>query len=104
MGKINGRSGGGIESRQTSMTRAPKTEPVNHPIDQRRPSMIGLAHYINQDKGPLYQRGGVDSTPKGPNHNYEMGPGAGRMVLRSGSQSATPAPTPMSGPRRSLFK
>jgi hypothetical protein len=103
MGKINGHSGGGIESRQTSMTRAPKTEPVNHPVDMRRPSMIGLAHYINQDKGALYQHRGVDSTPKGPNHNFAVGPGAGRQILPSGSQSSVKAPTPM-GRGRSLFK
>jgi hypothetical protein len=68
-----------------------------------RPSMIGLAHYINQDKGALYQHRGVDSTPKGPNHNFAVGPGAGRQILPSGSQSKVAPPTPMRGPRRSLF-
>jgi hypothetical protein len=98
------RSGGGINSKPVVQTRNPKVEPTVHNIDPRRPSQIGLQHYINQDKGALYQHGGVDSTPKGPNHLYQAGPGAGRQILPSGSQSKTPAPTPMSGPRRSLFR
>jgi hypothetical protein len=66
-----------------------------------RPSEIGLSHHYKVP--PIYNPQKA-STPVGPNHNFEVGPGAGRMVMRAGSQSSTPKPTPMGGPQRSLFK
>jgi hypothetical protein len=90
MGKAHGISGGGIESRQTSMTRAPKTEPREHHIDPTRPSQIGLMQYKDVSKAPLYYNKVSASTPVGPNHNFAVGPGAGRVCLPSGSQSKTP--------------
>jgi hypothetical protein len=103
MTKVRGVTGGGIQSNKVVQTSNPKREPINNAVSMNRPSMIGLQHWVNQDKGPLYQRGGVDSTPKGPSNNFIAGPGAGRQILRSGSQSPTPNPTPM-GRGRSLFK
>jgi hypothetical protein len=100
MGKRGSLSGGGIESRQTVQTKNPKREPINHPVSMNRASMIGLQHYINQDKGPLYQRGGVDSTPRGPSNQFVAGPGAGRQILPAGSQSRTPAPHSMGTSRK----
>jgi hypothetical protein len=67
-----------------------------------RPSMIGLQHWQNDAKGALYQSTKA-TTPYGATPSVE-GPGGGRMVMRAGSQSKTPAPTPMGGPRRDLFK
>jgi hypothetical protein len=96
MGKSRGLSGGGLESNKLVETRNPKGEPVSHPVSMNRPSMIGLQHYVNEAKGALYQHRGVDSTPKGPNHNFEVGPGAGRQILRSGSQAPCKDPTPSS--------
>ena len=87
MGKINGRSGGGIEGRQVTQTRAPKQEPTNHHIDPTRPSQIGMSvHYVKSD---LYQS---STTPKGPTTPV-AGVGGGRMVMRAGSQSPTPKVT-----------
>jgi hypothetical protein len=54
MGKAHGISGGGIESRQTTNVNAPKREPINNAVSMNRPSMIGLQHYQNDAKGPLY--------------------------------------------------
>jgi hypothetical protein len=91
MTRVRGVSGGGASGNFIAETKNPKREPINNSVSMNRPSMIGLAHWVNQDKGPLYQHGGVDSTPKGPNHNLAVGPGAGRQVLRAGSQARTPS-------------
>jgi hypothetical protein len=86
-------SGGGITSNKLVQTLNPKAEPTVHNVDPRRPSMIGLSHYVGT--GPLYS--GQASTPQGPTQvvGAACGPGAGRQVMKSGSQSATPAPRPM---------
>jgi hypothetical protein len=63
--------------------------------------MIGVKHWQNDAKGPLYQSTKA-STPYGATPSI-AGPGGGRMILPSGSQSKTPSPTPM-GRGRSLFK
>jgi hypothetical protein len=91
------KSGGGATMNKVVSTRNPKQEPTNHHIDPTRPSQIGMSvHYVKSD---LYQS---STTPKGPTTPV-AGVGGGRMVMRAGSQSKTPAPTPMRGPRRSLF-
>jgi hypothetical protein len=99
MGKVGNRSGGGIEGRQVSQVVQPKREPIAHHIDPNRPSQIGMStHYV---KAPLYQST-TATTPFGTTPSVP-GPGGGRMVMPSGSQSKTPAPHPM-GKGRSLFK
>jgi hypothetical protein len=92
-------SGGGINMNKVVETHNPKREPHVDQIDPRRPSQIGLSHYL--PKAPLYQSS-VASTPIGATPSV-AGPGGGRMIMPSGSQSKTPAPTPM-GKGRSLFK
>jgi hypothetical protein len=100
MGKAHGYSGGGIEGRQTAHYQDRKREPINHPVDMTRPSMIGAStHFV---KPPLYAQSSKATTPIGATPSVE-GPGGGRMIMPSGSQSKTPAPTPM-GRGRSLFK
>jgi hypothetical protein len=42
------------------------------------------------DHKPLYYNRVTASTPVGPSDNTKAGPGANRMVMRAGSQSATP--------------
>jgi hypothetical protein len=103
MGKAHGISGGGIESRQTSQVHSPKAEPREHHIDPTRPSQIGLQHWQNTAKAPLYQSSKA-STPFGATPGNDCRPGGnGRVIMRAGSQSTTPAPRPM-GSGRSLFK
>jgi hypothetical protein len=101
MTKIRGVTGGGINSNKVTQVNAPKREPTVNQIDPNRPSQIGLSvHYI---KAPLYQST-TASTPYGATPGNDCRPGGnGRMVMKAGSQSKTPAPTPM-GRGRSLFK
>jgi hypothetical protein len=77
------------------MTRAPKTEPREHHIEQTRPSQIGLMQYKDVSKAPLYYNKVTASTPEGPSDMSLQGPGAGRRILPSGSQSSVKAPRPM---------
>jgi hypothetical protein len=88
MGKRGSLSGGGIESRQVVNTNNPKAEPTNHSVSMNRPSMIGMQHWQNDAKGPLYNKQPF-TTPIGTRPSV-AGPGGGRMVMKSGSQSATP--------------
>jgi hypothetical protein len=95
-------SGGGLTSNKLVETNAPKAEPRSHNVDPRRPSEIGLSHHYTVP--PLYQSTKA-STPYGTTPGNDCRPGGnGRVILPSGSQSRTKAPTPMQGPRRDLFK
>jgi hypothetical protein len=98
MTRVRGVSGGGISGRNVVQTRQGKSEPVSYPVSMNRPSEIGLAHYYTPEPLKSY------STPVGPTSGTDCRPGGnGRMVMKAGSQSTTPAPTPM-GRGRSLFK
>jgi hypothetical protein len=95
------RSGGGATTNKVvETTTGRKAEPISHPVSMNRPSMIGASTYF--EKPPLYYNKVTASTPKGPNHNFEVGAGAGRQILPHGTQSASRT-TPMK-PGRSLFK
>jgi hypothetical protein len=98
--KIRGVTGGGAGTNKLVSTRNFKTEPQNYAIDPGRASNIGMSvHFV---KGPL-QEGRGYSNPIGPSPSV-AGPGGGRVVLPSGSQSRVSNPTPMQRPRRDLFK
>ena len=99
------KSGGGITMNKVSQTTdGRKQEPVSQGVSPGYVSRLGSMVGEGTPKKPLYYNKVTASTPIGPNHNFEVGPGAGRQILPSGSQSKVAAPTPMSGPRRSLFK
>jgi hypothetical protein len=53
-------SGGGLTMNKVTHVNAPKREPHVDQIDPRRPSQIGLSHYL--PKAPLYQHS-TASTP-----------------------------------------
>jgi hypothetical protein len=105
MGKINGRSGGGIEGRQVSQTRAPKREPINNAVSQGAVSRLGNMVSVDTPHKSLYNPVKF-STPVGPTNNTEnLGPGGcGRVVMRAGSQSPTPKVPSKIASGRSLFK
>lgn len=100
MGKSGGISGGGIEGRKVVHGTSPKVEPKPHAVSPGHVSRIGHPTAPGAKVGPLYEGRGY-STPVGPTSNMGVGPGANREIHRSGSQSKTPAPTPM-GPGRSF--
>jgi len=58
------RSGGGIQGKNVVQTSNPKVEPTVNNISPNRPSMIGLKHYQESAKGPLYQSS-KSTTPYG---------------------------------------
>jgi hypothetical protein len=100
MTKVRGVSGGGASGNFIAETKAPKTEPREHHIDPTRPSQIGLQHYL--PKAPLFTSSKA-STPFGATPGNDCRPGGnGRVIMKAGSQSSTPAPRPM-GSGRSLF-
>jgi hypothetical protein len=76
-------SGGGIRMNKVVQTSNPKAEPHVDQIDPRRPSQIGLSHYL--PKAPLYQHS-TASTPIGATPSV-AGPGGGRVVLERGTQA-----------------
>ena len=104
MGKLGTRSGGGIESRQTSHYKAPKTEPKPHAVSLGAVSRLGAVVGEGTPYKALYNPNGAYSTPVGPTSNLDARPGGnGRQIMKSGSQAPCNPPTPM-GKGRSLFK
>jgi hypothetical protein len=101
MGKAHGYSGGGIEGRQTASYKDPKTEPRVNVVSPGAVSRLGGMVGPGTPHKSLYQHS-VASTPVGATNNTQnLGPGGcGRMVMRSGSQSKTPPPTPMGSSRK----
>jgi hypothetical protein len=103
MGKAHGISGGGIEGRNVGSYRDPKVEPKRHPVSPGAVSRLGAVVGEGTPHKSLYQSS-VASTPYGATPGNDCRPGGnGRMIMPSGSQSKTPAPTPM-GKGRSLFR
>jgi hypothetical protein len=88
------RSGGGINSKQTSHYTDAKKEPVVHPVSIGATSRIGSALGVGTVHKNLYSS--KASTPFGATPNNDCRPGGnGRMIMKAGSQSATPAPRRM---------
>jgi hypothetical protein len=102
MTKVRGVTGGGIDGKNVAHTNAPKQEPKPHGVSVGAVSRLGGMLGEGADHKALYNKQAY-TTPLGTTPSVP-GPGGGRMIMPSGSQSKTPNPTPMSGPRRSLFK
>jgi hypothetical protein len=100
MTRVRGVVGGGYESNKLVQTRGGKVEPTSYAVTPGRASNIGMS--VHFAKGPL-QEGHGYSNPVGPSDGMDCRPGGGRTVMRAGSQSATPNPTPRTS-GRSLFK
>jgi hypothetical protein len=95
------RTGGGINSKPVSHVNAPKQEPKPHGVSVGAVSRLGGMLGEGADYKAFYNKQAY-TTPYGATPSV-AGPGGGRMVMRAGSQSKTPSPTPM-GRGRSLFK
>jgi hypothetical protein len=100
MGKRGSLSGGGIESNKVVNTQNPKREPVPHGVSPGAVSRLGGMVGEGTPYKNLYSKQAY-TTPYGATPSVP-GPGGGRMVMRAGSQSKTPAPRPM-GKGRTLF-
>jgi hypothetical protein len=85
------RTGGGINSKVVSNVNAPKREPISRAVDPGAVSRLGSMLGEGADFKPLYQSSKA-TTPFGTTPSV-AGPGGGRMVMRAGSQSATPKVT-----------
>jgi hypothetical protein len=101
MGKRGSLSGGGIESNKVVNTQNPKQEPRPHGVSVGAVSRLGGMVGEGTPYKNLYSKQAY-TTPYGATPSV-AGPGGGRMIMPSGSQSKTPAPRPM-GSGRSLFK
>jgi hypothetical protein len=84
------RSGGGILSRQTTHYQDRKTEPRVNPVSVGAVSRLGAQVGEGTPYKNLYSS--KATTPFGTTPSVP-GPGGGRMVMRAGSQSATPKVT-----------
>jgi hypothetical protein len=84
------RSGGGATSNQVVRTQEPKAAPRTRAISPEGAAQIGVSTAFK--KAPLDMGRGY-SPPVGPTNLIAQGAGAGRTVMRAGSQSPTPAPT-----------
>jgi hypothetical protein len=85
------KSGGGLTSNKLREFKDPKREPVTHKGNPAGVAQTGLAHQFK----PQPMTSGKGYEPKGPTSNMGQGPGANRVIYRSGSQSPTPAPKQM---------
>ena len=91
----NIKSGGGITSNKLVTSKGYKTEPVANKASPAGAGQLGAA--VQFRKEPLIQGKGYNPAPvpatgianarKGPS---EAGPGSGRTIYKSGSQSPTP--------------
>jgi hypothetical protein len=85
-------SGGGITSNKYHTTKAYKVEPVANKASPAGANQLGAA--VQFRKEPLIQQGkGLNPPPVGPTgvpgyfNSAKAGPGSGRTIMRSGSQS-----------------
>jgi hypothetical protein len=111
-------TGGGIQSNKVVQSKAGKSEPVTHRANVGSVAQQGLA--VQFEKGPLTQGRGYEPKPvpatgvPGRYNSAEQGPGSGRTVYGSGSQSTygpvnpgqvnrSPDPPATSGPGRDIL-
>jgi hypothetical protein len=86
MGRKGSLSGGGIESNKLVETRNPKQEPKPHGVSVGAVSRQGASVGEGTPFKALYNQQAY-TNPVGTNHNFKAGPGAGRVVMKAGSQS-----------------
>jgi hypothetical protein len=80
------RSGGGINSKQTSHYTDAKREPLNHPVSPGAVSRMGAVVSVDTPHKNLYSS--KASTPFGATPNNDCRPGGnGRVAMRAGSQA-----------------
>jgi hypothetical protein len=84
--------GGGYGARVVTHTNSPKQEPRSNQVSVGAVSRLGGMMGVGSDHKNLYSS--KATTPFGTTPSVP-GPGGGRMVMRSGSQSPTPAARPM---------
>jgi hypothetical protein len=90
------RPGGGLHSRNVRHTTAPKVEPRSHRVREPAVAQIGgnYGDHVTRGgstgwrPGSIYGGAGY-SNPVGPTNMALSGPGAGRTVMKSGSQCQT---------------
>jgi hypothetical protein len=78
-------TGGGANSRQVGHYKDRKTEPVSRSVSVGAVSRLGGMVSVDTPFKPFYNEQGY-TTPIGPSDNMGAGPGANRMVMKSGSQ------------------
>ena len=92
MGKSGSLSGGGIEGKNVTETRNPKREPLVHPVSVGAVSRLGGMVGVGTPHKNIYSS--KASTPFGATPGNDCRPGGnGRMIMKAGSQSATPKVT-----------
>jgi hypothetical protein len=100
------KSGGGLTSNKLKQSKAPKVEPKPRAVSPAAAAQLGAA--VQFKKPNLQQGKGYSQGPMGPTgvrgtfNSASQGPGSGRYVHPSGSQSATPAPKEMPKGRDTL--
>jgi hypothetical protein len=78
-------SGGGINMNKVVHSRNPKVEPTPHAVSVGAVSRLGAKVGEGTPYKNLYNKVGY-TTPIGPSDNMGAGPGANRMVMKSGTQ------------------
>jgi hypothetical protein len=101
------KSGGGINSNKVVQSRGPKVEPVAHKVNPAAAGQLGAAVQFKKpelEAGKGYQPGAVPGIGigKATTRPDTPGPGSGRTIYGSGSQSPTPPATGMPAGRDTL--
>jgi hypothetical protein len=86
MGKAHGISGGGIEGNKVGSYRDPKVEPKPHAVSVGAVSRLGAKVGEGTPFKSFYNQQGY-TNPIGPTDNMGQGPGANRVVMKSGTQA-----------------
>jgi hypothetical protein len=79
------KSGGGINMNKVTHVRSPKVEPTSHAVSQGAVSRLGNMVGVGTPHRSLYNFTKT-SSPFGATDNTAQGPGANRVVMKSGSQ------------------